>query len=77
MNLTPELLALLDSQDAGLRASAAKAMGLIGNPSALPALLSHLRDSDALAGDAVATAIGRLGDPIIDTRVDRRLERRR
>ena len=63
MNLTPELLALLDSQDAGLRASAAKAMGLIGNPSALPALLSHLRDGDALAGDAVATAIGRMGDP--------------
>ena len=62
INLTPEFLALLDSQDAGLRASAAKAVGLIGNPSALPALLSHLSDSDVLAGDAVATAIGRLGD---------------
>ena len=62
MNLTPELLALLDSDDAGLRASAAKAIGLIGNASALPALLDHLRDSDALAGDAVAAAIGRLGD---------------
>ena len=62
MRVTPELLALLDSQDAGLRASAAKAMGLIGNPSAVPALLSHLSDSDVLAGDAVATAIGRLGD---------------
>jgi HEAT repeat protein len=62
MNLTPELLALLDSEDAGLRASAAKAIGLTGNASALPALLDHLRDSDALAGDAVAAAIGRLGD---------------
>ena len=62
MNLTPELLALLDSDDAGLRASAAKAIGLIGNASVLPALLDHLRDSEALAGDAVAAAIGRLGD---------------
>lgn len=62
MKLTPELLALLDSQDAGLRTSAAKAAGLIGNISALPALLGLLSDSDVLAGDAAAAAIGQLGD---------------
>lgn len=62
MRLTPELLALLDSQDAGLRTSAARAAGLIGNISALPALHGHLNDSNVLAGDAAAAAIGQLGD---------------
>jgi HEAT repeat protein len=62
LRLTPELLALLAGQDAALRASAAEAIGRIGDTSALPALLSRLDDSDALAGDAAATAIGRLGD---------------
>ena len=62
LNLTPELLALLDSEDPGLRTNAARAIGLIGDASALPALLNHLSDADALAGDAVAAAIGRVGD---------------
>ncbi len=62
MNFNPELLALLDSEDAGLRTNAARAIGLIGDGSALPALLDHLSDTDVLAGDAVAGAIGRLGD---------------
>ena len=62
MKLSPELLALLAGEDAGLRASAARAIGLIGDAAALPALLARLNDSDALAGDAAATAIGQLGD---------------
>jgi HEAT repeat protein len=62
LKLTPELLAQLDSADAGLRASAASALGLIGHAAALPALVGHLEDSDALAGDQIAAAIGRLGD---------------
>ena len=62
MNFGPELLALLDSEDAGVRINASRAIGLIGDKSALPALLDHLSDTDTLAGDAVAAAIGRLGD---------------
>lgn len=62
MKLTSELLALLDSEDAALRTSAARAIGLIGDTAALPALLAHLHDTDALAGDEVAGAIGRLAD---------------
>lgn len=62
MMLRPELLALLDSSDAALRASAAQAIGRIGDASALAALLDHLSDKDTLAGDAVAAAIARLGD---------------
>ena len=62
MRLTPDLLALLDGEDAALRASAARAIGLIGDTAALPALLAHLQDNDILAGDEIAGAIGRLGD---------------
>jgi len=62
MVLTPELLAMLDSENVGLRASAAKAIGMIGDTSALAALLGHLSDNDAVAGDALAEAIARLGD---------------
>ena len=60
--LSPELLALLQDGDPGVRASAARAIGLIGEPAALPGLMQALTDPDALAGQRVAEAIGRIGD---------------
>ena len=60
--LSPELLGLLQAGDPAVRASAARAIGLIGDPAALPGLMQALADSDALAGQRVAEAIGRIGD---------------
>lgn len=60
--LGPELLSLLQSQDVGVRTSAARALGLLGDAAASPALLARLTDNDALAGDRAAEALGRLGD---------------
>jgi len=62
MKLTPDLLAQLDNTDAGERAAAARAIGLIGDRAALPTLLGHLEDPNLLAGDAIAGAIGQSGD---------------
>lgn len=62
LSLSAELTSLLESQDAGLRASAARAIGLIGDAAAAPALLARLTDPDLLAGDRAAEALGRLGD---------------
>ena len=60
--LNPELLGLLQDGDSGVRASAARAIGLIGEAAALPGLMQALDDPDALAGQRVAEAIGRIGD---------------
>ena len=68
LQLSPELLGLLQDGDPAVRASAARAIGLIGDPAALPALLQALADPDALAGQRIAEAIGRLGDQAIGDR---------
>ncbi len=60
--LSPELLSLLQDVDPAIRASAARAIGLIGDSAALPRLLQALSDPDALAGQRIAEAIGRIGD---------------
>ena len=60
--LSPELLGLLQDADPAVRASAARAIGLIGDPAALPGLMQALADPDALAGQRIAEAIGRIGD---------------
>jgi len=60
--LSPELLGLLQDGDPAVRASAARAIGLIGDPAALPGLMQALADSDALTGQRIAEAIGRIGD---------------
>jgi HEAT repeat protein len=60
--LSPELLALLQDRDPAVRASAARAIGLIGDSAALPGLLRALADRDALAGQRIAEVIGRIGD---------------
>lgn len=63
MELNETLLASLDDPDAGLRAAAARAIGLAGDRDAVPVLLDHLqRDPDILAGEQIAAALGRLGD---------------
>jgi HEAT repeat protein len=62
LRLDPDLLAALDDGDPGRRAAAARAIGLIGDRAALPALQRHLLDSNILAGDRIAEAIGLLGD---------------
>ena len=60
--LSPELTGLLQDGDPGVRASAARAIGLIGDAAALPGLMQALADPDALAGQRIAEAIGRIGD---------------
>ena len=62
LELSPELLGLLRDGDPAVRASAARAIGLIGHPVALPSLMRVLADPDALAGQRIAEAIGRIGD---------------
>lgn len=62
LELSPELSALLQSENPAVRASAARALGLIGDPAALPDLMQALADPDALAGQRAAEAIGRIGD---------------
>ena len=62
LKLSPELLGLLHDGDPAVRASAARAIGLIGDPAALPGLMQGLTDPDALAGQRIAEAIGRIGD---------------
>lgn len=59
---TPERLAALESEDAGVRAATARLVGLIGDPIAAPALLAHLTDTDVLAGNLAAEALGRTGN---------------
>ena len=61
LELSPALLGLLQDGDPSVRASAARAIGLIGNPAALPGLMQALADPDLLAGQRVAEAIGRIG----------------
>ena len=53
---------MLQDSDPAVRASAARAIGLIGDPAALPGLIQALADPDALAGQRAAEAIGRIGD---------------
>jgi len=65
LELSPGLLGLLQDSDPAVRASAARAIGLIGDSAALPGLmqaLAALADPDALAGQRIAEAIGRIGD---------------
>jgi HEAT repeat protein len=63
MSLSAALLASLDDPNPGVRAAAARTIGLIGDRAAVPVLLAHLqRDTDILAGEQIGEAIGRLGD---------------
>ncbi len=62
LKMSPELLGLLQDGDPAVRASAARAIGLIGDAAALPGLMQALADTDALAGQRIAEAIGRIGD---------------
>jgi HEAT repeat protein len=58
---TTELLAALESEDAGVRAATARILALIGDPIGAPALLARLTDTDMLAGNVAAEALGRTG----------------
>jgi HEAT repeat protein len=63
MGLSDALLASLDDPNPGMRAAAARTIGLVGDRAALPVLLAHLqRDTDILTGEQIGEAIGRLGD---------------
>ena len=62
LKMSPELMGLLHDSNPAVRASAARAIGLIGDPAALPGLMQGLTDPDALAGQRIAEAIGRIGD---------------
>ena len=59
--LSPELIATLDDGQPTRRAAAARAMALLGDRAALPALLGHLADADAVAGDQIVVAAAALG----------------
>lgn len=65
LTLNADLISLLESPEAGVRAATARALGLIGDPAAAPVLLAGLTDPDPLAGDRAAEALGRLGDTSI------------
>ena len=63
MGLSQTLLASLDDPEPGARAAAARAIGLVGDRTAVTVLVDHLRrDTDILAGEQIASALGRLGD---------------
>ena len=62
LELSPELLGMLQDIDPAIRASAARAIGLISDPAALPGLMQALADPDPLAGHRIAEAIGRIDD---------------
>lgn len=58
------LVAMLDSQDAHSRRSAAQLLGWIGSPSAAEALVHALKtDDDAAVRGQAAWALGEIGDP--------------
>ncbi len=73
LQMSPELMGLLQDGNPAVRASAARAIGLIGGPAALPDLMKALADPDALAGQRIAEAIGRIGDRAI---IDRSIANR-
>jgi len=55
---------LLDDADPAVVAQAAEALGLLGEPAAVPGLLSHsARVGDPAARTAIAVALERLGEP--------------
>ncbi|MDQ1300668.1 MAG: hypothetical protein QG637_588, partial [Chloroflexota bacterium] len=58
----PDFAAGLNDPDPGIRAATARALGFSDDRAFVPALLTHLGDTDVLAGVQVAQAIGRLGD---------------
>jgi HEAT repeat protein len=63
MGLNETLLAALDDPSSGVRAAAARVIGLTGDGTAASALLDRLqREPDILAGEQVAVALGRVGD---------------
>ncbi len=62
LKVSPELIEELNSSDAAVRSSVARALGLMGDRAAVQPLLAHLNDPDVLVGDRVAEALGRLGD---------------
>jgi HEAT repeat protein len=58
------LIAMLDSQDAHARRNAAQALGWIGSPSAVDALVHTLKgDRDATVRTQAAWALGTIGNP--------------
>jgi HEAT repeat protein len=66
------LVAMLDSQDAHSRRSAAQLLGWIGSPSATEALVHALKtDGDAAVRGQVAWALGEIGDPVARKALER------
>jgi hypothetical protein len=57
-----ELIARLKERDQEVRWSAAKALGRLGDRSAVPELIAHLGDEADEVREAAAEALGRLGD---------------
>jgi HEAT repeat protein len=63
LKFTPELLDELNSADPVVRASVARALGLLGDSAAVQPLMDRLNDEDVLVGDRVAEALAAVGDP--------------
>lgn len=66
-NTIGAVLATLDDGSAAVRANGAEALGLIGSPTAIPALVSRLRDEDeeAWVRERTAEALGRIGSDVV------------
>jgi HEAT repeat protein len=66
LKYSPDLANELNSSDPGVRGSVARAMGLLGDKSAVQPLMARLDDMDMLAGDRAAEAIGKIGDTSVE-----------
>ncbi len=62
LELSQGLLDELNNEDARVRSSVARILGLLGDRSAVRPLMDRLYDPDVLVGDRVAEALGRLED---------------
>ena len=62
LEMSSGLLDELNNEDARVRSSVARVLGLLGDRSAVQPLLDRLYDPDVLVGDRMAEALGRLGD---------------
>jgi HEAT repeat protein len=63
LKLTPELLDELNSGEPAMRATVARALGLLDDQATLQPLMGRLNDEDILVGDRVVEALARMDSP--------------
>jgi HEAT repeat protein len=68
--LAPLVAQLLNEHDWNSHEAAAEALGNLGDPCAIPALMSVLRSNERQGGSEVARALGRIGAPALQPLLD-------